>query len=48
VGNSAKGLKGTLETIDRNVRKVEAEKRKRREENKKFSRRVFGTTEEED
>ncbi len=48
VGNSAKDLKGTFETIDRNARKVEAEKRKRREENKKFSRRVFGTAEEED
>lgn len=48
VGNSAKDLKKTMGIIEKNARKEEAEKRKRQKENKKFLRRVFGTTEEED
>ncbi|MBI4177655.1 MAG: DUF1512 family protein [Candidatus Aenigmarchaeota archaeon] len=48
VGNSAKDLKTTLETIDKNARKEEAEKRKRREESRKFWHRVFGNGEEEE
>lgn len=48
VGNSSKNLKKTFEIIEKNARKEEAEKRKRQKENKKFLRRVFGTTEDED
>ncbi|MBI1972114.1 MAG: DUF1512 domain-containing protein [Candidatus Aenigmarchaeota archaeon] len=48
VGNSSKDLKKTLGVIEKNARKEEAEKRKRREENKKFLKRLLGATEEED
>ncbi|MBI3413372.1 MAG: DUF1512 family protein [Candidatus Aenigmarchaeota archaeon] len=48
VGNSAKDLKKTFEIIDKNARREEAEKRKKREENKKLLNRVFGNEEEVD